>query len=156
MRTFIFVFCTVTILAFAIPAEAQRDNLDVYNEQPSRLRGVIEKYGEDYGSINRFYTAQTSSVRSVRFRQLYSEYLSWLEQVNFNTLLPAEQVDYVLFRNYLEHEQKELTRFEKQLEEMAPILPFGKSISIWKTRGAVSRLSIRQKAPPYLPILRNR
>ena len=36
------------------------DDLNNYNEPPSRFRGVIEKFSEDYGSLNRFYTAQTS------------------------------------------------------------------------------------------------
>ena len=105
------------------------DELSAYNEPPSRLRGVIEKYGEDYGSINRFYTAQTSTIRAARFRQLYSDYLGVLGRVNFDSLNADEQVDYVLFRNYLEHEEKELVRFEKQFAEMAAILPFARTIS---------------------------
>ena len=39
------------------------DDLSDYNEPPSRFRGVIEKFSEDYGSLNRFYTAQTSPNR---------------------------------------------------------------------------------------------
>jgi hypothetical protein len=122
------LFASVMLFAGA-RLYAQTDNLAVYNESPSRLRGVIEKYGADYGSINRFYTAQTSPLRSARFRQLYADYFLSLGQLNFNSLNATEQIDYVLFRNYLEHEEKELTRFEKQLAEMAPILPFAKTVS---------------------------
>lgn len=121
----------IVIALFACSyAPAQRtDELSAYNEPPSRLRGMIEKFGEDYGSINRFYTAQTSKNRSTRFRQLYTEYASALERLNFQTLNADEQVDYVLFRNYLDHEQKELTRFEKQIAEMSGILPFASTIN---------------------------
>lgn len=121
----------IVIALFACSyAPAQRtDELSAYNEPPSRLRGMIEKFGEDYGSINRFYTAQTSKNRSARFRQLYTEYASALERLNFQTLNADEQVDYVLFRNYLDHEQKELTRFEKQIAEMSGILPFASTIN---------------------------
>ena len=130
MRTLNFFLIIVVILSASTVITPQRiDDLAVYNEPPSRLRGVIEKYGQDYGSINRFHTAQTSASRSARFRQLYADYLALLARLNFDSLNADEQIDYVLFRNYLDHEQKELTRLEKQLGEMAPMLPFAKTIS---------------------------
>jgi len=120
----------VAILVSSLPVAAQRtDDLAAYNEPPSRLRGVIEKYDEDYGSINRFYTAQMSAVRVARLRQLYSDYLALLDRLNFDTLNHDEQIDHVLFRNYLDHEQRELSRLEKQFAEMGSILPFAKTIS---------------------------
>ncbi len=42
-----------------ISAQSARD-LNDYNEPASRLRGVIEKYAADFGSLNRFYTARES------------------------------------------------------------------------------------------------
>ena len=59
------------ILSFVVSATAQ--TLDVYNESPSRLRGMIEKFEEDYGAFNRFYTAYTSPNRAARMRELYQE-----------------------------------------------------------------------------------
>jgi uncharacterized protein (DUF885 family) len=118
------------VLIFLSTVTAQKsDPLSSYSETPSRLRAVIENFDEDYGSINRFYTAQTSSNRVARLRQLYSDYLGTLERLNFTELNHDEQIDYVLFRNYLDHEQKELARFEKQVAEMQPILPFAKTIN---------------------------
>ena len=125
------IFLTV-LFAFGLLASAtgQRvDDLAAYNEPPSRLRGVIEKYSEDYGSINRFYTAQMSAARSARIRLLYDDHLALLRRLNFDSLNPDEQIDYVLFRNYLDHERKELARLENQFAEMATILPFAKTIS---------------------------
>ena len=120
----------VAILVSGLPILAQRtDDLTAYNEPPSRLRGVIEKYGEDFGSINRFYTAQMSAARAARLRQLYNDYDALLGRLNFASLNHDEQIDHILFRNYLDHEQKELTRLEKQFLEMSSILPFAKAIS---------------------------
>jgi len=128
-RTFLLTIA-VFLPVFATAIAAQRaDELSSYNEPPSRLRGVIEKYDEDQGSINRFHTAQMSANRVARFRQLYGDYLGVLGRINFDSLNSDEQIDYVLFKSYLDHEQKELARFEKQLAEMAPILPFAKTIS---------------------------
>lgn len=118
------VFCALTFVT------AQRsDPLAAYNDPPSRLRGVIEKYGNDYGSINRFYSAQMSPNRVARIRQLYADHEALLAKLNFDTLNHDEQIDYILFKNYLGHEQKELARFAQQMEEMGPILPFAGTIS---------------------------
>ncbi|HLA94228.1 MAG TPA: DUF885 family protein [Pyrinomonadaceae bacterium] len=108
---------------------AQSDQLAAYNEPPSRLRGVIENFEEDYGSLNRFYTAYTSANRSVKLKALYSDYLAAVGRQNFDSLNHDEQVDYVLFKNYLDHELKESARYDGQLAEMAQLIPFAKTIS---------------------------
>ena len=126
-QALLLVLIVITLCPF-VPGQ-QVDELSAYNEPPSRLRGMIEKFGEDYGSINRFYTAQTSRNRSARFRQLFTDYRTALDRLNFTSLNADEQIDYILFHNYLDHEQKELTRFDKQVEEMGGILPFATTIS---------------------------
>jgi uncharacterized protein (DUF885 family) len=129
MKTRRWLLTVSIVLCLAIGATAQQNELAAYNEPPSRLRGVIEKYGQDYGSINRFFTAQTSPKRVARLRELYRDHIALLERLNYSSLNPDEKIDYVLFRNYLDHEQKELTRFEKQFAEMTGILPFAGTIS---------------------------
>lgn len=118
-----------TLLLFSFVSFASSQTVDVYNESPSRLRGMIENFEEDYGALNRFYTAYTSSNRVARMRGLYHDYLTGLQRRNFDSLNHDEQIDYVLFRNYLDHELKELTRYESQLAEMGPLLTFAKTIS---------------------------
>jgi len=105
------------------------DDLNDYNEPPSRLRGVIEKFSEDAGSLDRLYTAPTSPNRAARFRALYTDRLNFLAKQNFDALNHDEQVDYLLFKNYLAHELRELDRQDKQLEEMAALVPFAKTVS---------------------------
>jgi len=119
----------VVVSIFAQMAVGQRDELAEYNDPPSRLRGVIERFDADVGILNRFYSAGTSAKRSARFRQLYADGLTMLAGLNFDALNHDEQVDYVLFRNYLDHEQKELGRYDAQLAEMASMIPFAGTIS---------------------------
>lgn len=125
--SFIFVFAVIS--SNIVFAQKPPDELKANNEPPSRLRGLIEKYDEDYGSLNRFYTAQTSVNRSERLNRLYSDDLALLNRLNFDSLNNDEQADYVLFKNYLDHEIKELNRFNLQLAEMSPLIPFAKTIS---------------------------
>lgn len=105
------------------------DELGNYNEPPSRIRGVIEKYGQDYGVLNRFYSAPTSANRRVRFNRLNNDWLALLSRQNFDALNHDEQIDYLLFKNYLEHEQRKLERDGRQFDEMSVLIPFAKTIS---------------------------
>lgn len=98
-------------------------------EQPSRLRGVIERFSQDVGAFNRLYTAQTSPNRAERFRQLYAEYAAAIERMNLDSLNHDEQVDYVLFANHLRREIHDLDQERTQFEEMAALMPFARTIS---------------------------
>ena len=128
-RLFSLLAVPVLVTASGLALAQKSDDLAAYNEPPSRLRGVIEKFGEDAGSIGRFYTAQTSANRIARLRQLYRDYIGLIGRMNFDSLNHDEQIDYLLFKNYLDHETKELARYENQLTEMAPLLPFARTIS---------------------------
>jgi len=98
-------------------------------ERPSRLRPMIEGYQSDFGFLSRFYSAQTSLNRSARLRELYNNELGAIAALNFDQLTHDEQVDYTLFKNYLDHEVKELARADAQLAEMAELVPFAKTIN---------------------------
>jgi len=114
---------------FAQIGVGQAVDLGAYNDPPSRLRGVIERFDADYGILDRFYSAQTSANRSGRFRQLYSDNLAVLEGLDFDKLNHDEQIDVILFKNHLEHEIKEQERADAQVAEMAPLMPFAIKIN---------------------------
>lgn len=119
----------VSLLVPALGFGQSADTLAAFNEPPSRLRGLIEKLDQDIGILNRYYTAQTSPNRIARFRSLYEEKIQLINSLNFDGLNHDEQIDYVLLRNHLERELKELSRLEAQLAEMANLMPFARTIS---------------------------
>ncbi len=119
---------TIAITQIA-PAQATGDQLAAYNDPPSRMRGVIERFNADVGILDRFYSAGTSARRSERFRALYQERLTTLAGFDFDGLNHDEQIDYVLFKNYLEHEIKEQLRADAQFAEMRPLMPFALTIN---------------------------
>jgi len=130
MKSRAFLFATVACVTLQLSVAAQSpSDLTYYNESPSRLRGVIEKFSQDYGALNRFYSAQTSATRAARMRQLYNDNLAMLGRLNFEALNHDEQVDHILFANYLRHEIKEVERNRQLLGEMAAIIPFAGTIA---------------------------
>ena len=132
LKTLAAFFCLFVFIfnSFAFVARAQAaSDLTIDNESPSRLRGAIENFQQDYGSLNRFYSAPTSPRRAARLRELYADRLAFLDRQNYDALNQNEQIDFVLFQNYLRHEIKELERGNRQLEEMAALIPFARTIS---------------------------
>lgn len=131
LKTVVVFLCLTTILfSSTVPIYSQNNpELNTYNETPSRLRGAIENYVADRGSLSRFHTAQTSVNRQNRFKQFFTDWLTFLNRLNFDSLNSDEQIDYILFKNHLEHELKELDADAKSFAEIASLIPFAKTIN---------------------------
>ena len=122
-----FALCVFAVVT--VSGQKASDDVASLNEPPSQLRGVIEKFTQDNGAIGRLYTAQASAARTQKLKQLFNDNLALLARVNFETLNHDEQVDHILFSNYLRHEIKELDREGSHLAEMSAIIPFAKTIT---------------------------
>ncbi|HZM90079.1 MAG TPA: DUF885 family protein [Blastocatellia bacterium] len=101
---------------------------DVDSKQ-SELRGIIERYTSDRGSLARFYSVEASSVRNARMKQFYTEWLATLAKADFDSMSQDGGIDYLLFKNHLDHELRSLDLQIKALAEVAPLLPFGQTIT---------------------------
>jgi hypothetical protein len=67
-------------------------------------------------------------VRRERFRKFYGDALERIQKLNFDSMSQEGKVDYLLFKNHLEHELRQLDIDEKQQAEIAPLIPFSKTI----------------------------
>ncbi len=115
----------VALLCYSQP----KGNLDDYVESNSRFNQIINRFEEDYGSIDRFYTAETSKNRFQRLRDFYNDWLLTLDNQDFSSLNFDEKIDYLLFRNYLTHSLSELERNQVLFEEMQYLIPFAQIIN---------------------------
>lgn len=101
----------------------------------SEMRPILEYYVVDRGSLQRSYPVASSPARRERFRKFYGDALERIRQLNFDAMSQAGKVDYVLFRNHLERELRQLDIEEKQLADMRPLIPFAPAIvSLEETR----------------------
>ncbi len=105
--------------------DAAADDLDVSR---SELRAMLERFAEDRGSLARVHPVRLSEMRSARFKQFYTEWRDRLAKVNFDSLSLDGRVDYVLFKNHLDHQLLELDIEAKRLAEMKPLIPFAGAI----------------------------
>jgi hypothetical protein len=89
----------------------------------SELAGAIQWFEADRGSLSRFYTVRVSRNRSKRLLELYSESRKGLDSVNFEALSHDGKVDWLLFKNHLDKESRDLVTEAKRVAEAEPLLP---------------------------------
>ncbi len=109
-------------------AQGQVPALGDFDAGKSELRPMIERFVADRGSLTRSYPVQISQNRQARFKQFYQDWLALLGKMNFETLSAEGKVDYVLFRNHLEHELQQVDIDGRALAEIAPFMPFADQI----------------------------
>ena len=98
------------------------------DQRESEMRAAIERYTVDRGSLQRSFPVATSPARRERFRNLYNDWLASLQKLDFDSMSQDGKIDYILFKNHLEYELRQLDVQAKQLEEIQPLVPFAKTI----------------------------
>jgi len=104
-------------------------DLNDTDSRQSEMRGVIERYSADRGSLARFYSVEASSARQVRMKQFYSDWLATLAKLDFDSMSQDGRIDYLLFKNHLDHELRQLDLQTKALAEVATLVPFAQTIT---------------------------
>ena len=92
------------------------------------IRPLIERFTSDRDILNRFYPVWFSPARSARMQELYKEWLATLSGVDFNGLDEEGQIDYLLFRNYLQHQQRQGGINATSYGEAKQFIPFADTI----------------------------
>jgi uncharacterized protein (DUF885 family) len=100
---------------------ATGDDLDRSN---SEMAAPIERYIADRATIIRTYPIEISETRRRRLATFYSEWTDRMAQMKFDALSPEGRIDYVLLKNHLQHEVRQLELDAKAFQEEAPLMPF--------------------------------
>lgn len=112
-------------------------------EKPSEMTPVIQRFDEDRGSILRKYAVDLSPRRDERLRVFLDGWLAALDVVDVPSLSPAAQADWLLLRNLVRRERRELEIDATTFAESAPLLPFAGDIT--------ALAETREAQPPYPP-----
>lgn len=125
MRSASRVVVVLLVLGLLLNLSAQTRNVKT---PVSEMRASIERYSVDRGSLTRSYPVSVSPARRERFRKFYGEWFDSLKQLDFDSMSQDGKVDYILFKNHLEYELRQLDIQGKQIAEIEPLLPFAKTI----------------------------
>jgi uncharacterized protein (DUF885 family) len=110
------------------PAAAPAEIIDGKAMPVSEMRASIERYSVDRGSLTRSYPVNMSPTRRDRFKKFYGDWFASLQKLDFDSMSEDGKVDYILFRNHLEYELRQLDIQAKQLAEIEPLVPFANTI----------------------------
>jgi hypothetical protein len=104
------------------------DAREILGTAPADLCPLLERYASDLQSLRRFYDVQQSPTTERVMRQFYQAWWAALQQVPFDGLPPEGRIDYLLFRNKLDHEIRQLDLNRKRSEELGELIPFAPAI----------------------------
>jgi uncharacterized protein (DUF885 family) len=113
---------------YSYHAHAQVRAVDPLYDQTSEVNNVMVQFNADHGSVDRFYTVQSSPERRKRLMDIVEKYQKQLHQLSFDKLNTGTKVDYILFDRDLNEEQFNLQREEKEYTAVQQWFPFADTI----------------------------
>jgi hypothetical protein len=115
------VFCLLTAGTLVLTAQ----DLDTSR---SEMRATIERYSADRAIQNRSAPIDYSPANSARMKQFYGEWLASLDRLDFDSMSQDGRIDYLLFRNQLNYELRQVDTRAANFAETAAFLPFAQTI----------------------------
>jgi len=107
----------------------RRTDLDTdLDSSSSKMRQLLERYNTDRASLVRSFSLSISPTRVARFKKFYLEWRDRLSKLDFEAMGQDGRIDYLLFRNHLDHELLQLELQARQFAEVAELLPFAKTV----------------------------
>jgi hypothetical protein len=91
---------------------------------PDRMPAFLARYKADRNSVERLYTAPYSPKRRERLQAFLAEWGKALEALPFAELTQSDRADWILFRNLLTRERRQLEREAERFVEMEALVPF--------------------------------
>jgi len=88
----------------------------------------IERVREDLQNIEQFYNIDLSKERSARLGKYYREQIDDLAKAPFDPLDQEGKIDYLLLKNYLSRNLRQLELDTVKNDKAAPVLPFSDTI----------------------------
>lgn len=115
----------------------------IKHAQADTMRNRIERVSEDFKDLNAFYPMKMSPRRTQKLKEYLNSELESLQSQPFDIYDQQGKVDYLLLRNYLERQIRDLNLDYKQNQRAASLLPFA--------NGLLELCEARTQAEPMLP-----
>lgn len=136
----------LSILLVLASARAQPPALEV-DLSSSEMRPLIQTFAADRGNLTRSYDIAASPAQQGRMRRFYTEWRDRLPKLDFDRMNQDGKVDYLLLRNYLDHELRRLELDAKAEAEITSYTPFAQTIiALEEARRKMELLKPREAA----------
>jgi uncharacterized protein (DUF885 family) len=92
------------------------------------MPALIQHLQADYTGLERLYSAPYSTERRRHLQERFAYWQNVLDRMPFEELSAQDKADWLLLRNYLQSEQRQLLREAERFEEMQPLIPFARAL----------------------------
>ena len=99
-----------------------------FDNSTSEMRALIERFAADRAILNRAYSDPLAAGRQSRLKDFLTEWQTRLRAMNFDSMSRDGKVDYVLLRNRLDHDLRQLELDVKAQAEAAAYTGFAPTI----------------------------
>jgi uncharacterized protein (DUF885 family) len=129
------------------PAVASANDLSDIDTSNSEMRRFIEAFVADRGNLQRYYNVESATETRERLRRYYTDWTTRLTRLNFDQMSQDGKVDYVLLRNFIEHELRKFDFDAKSEAEISVYAPFSDTIiQIEDARRKVQPMNAKETA----------
>jgi hypothetical protein len=94
----------------------------------SDLRVIVQRFNADRAALGRRYDIPLSPVLHARQRSFYDAWLVQLSALDAAALNASGRADLAALRDRVQEELANIARDERRFEEMAPLLPFARTL----------------------------
>lgn len=88
------------------------------------MPALIQRYQLDYASLDHKYTVANGAARSAQMREFYLQWRQALDALPFDSFGVEDRIDFVMLRNQIDFELRELAAQDKRFSEAEPLVPF--------------------------------
>jgi hypothetical protein len=120
--------CAAAGTLSALPLSAFQAAQEEFDNSRSEMRPAIEWFASDRASLNRAYGDPLSPARQDRFKEFFTGWEARLNTLNFDSMSQDGKVDYILLRNRLDYDLRQLDLDVKAQAEAAAYTPFAPAI----------------------------
>jgi len=99
------------------------------NLPATEMRGWLERYSADRAALARSYPVAQSAAGRDRFKRFYAGWQGFLAEQDFESMSLAGQVEFLLFRNLLDYELRQLDFQAGLSAETEVLIPFEKTVT---------------------------
>lgn len=107
-----------------LASRSRADGETARNTPGASMAERIAQYQADRGALERLWSFPLAEARGARFERLHRDWLDALDAVDFEGLARPEQIDWLLLRNQVKHELRELEAERDRDAAAAPLVPF--------------------------------
>lgn len=121
-----------SLLAAALPSFAAPASmvppLSHFAVQQQAMPALIHRFQLDYASLNKKYTVANGAAREAAMRTFYEQWRAALGTMAFDAMGVEDRIDFVMLRNQIDFELRELGAQRTRFAEAEPLVPFARPL----------------------------